>query len=69
MSGAGMDARTVVGIMGRLTATESIAQFLAGGTGIAGYVPTNIRDTGYKQKTLYMRRGVGSKGQLGQAAK
>ena len=48
MSEAGMDAHTVVGIMGRLTATESIAQFLAGGTGIVGYVLINIRDTGYK---------------------
>jgi hypothetical protein len=54
MSEAGMDARTVVGIMGRLTATESIGQFLAGGTGIVGYVLINIRDTGYKQKKLYM---------------
>jgi hypothetical protein len=69
MSEAGMDARTVVGIMGRLTATGSIAQFLAGGTGIVGYVLINIRDTGYKQKKLYMGRGVGTKGQLNQAPK
>jgi hypothetical protein len=69
MSGAGMDARTLVGLTGRLTATESIAQFLAGGTGIVGYVLINIRDTGYRQKNLYMRRGVGSKGQLNQAPK
>lgn len=64
-----MDARTVVGITARLITTESIAQLVAGGTGIVGYVLINIRDTGYKQKKLYMRRGVGSQGQLEQAPK
>ena len=58
----------VVGITGRLIATESIAQLVAGGTAIVGYVLINIRDTGYKQKKLYMRRGVGLKGQLDQAS-
>ena len=64
-----MDARTVAGIIGRLITTESIPHFVAGGMGTAGYVLTNIGDTTFDREAQYMRRGVGSKGQLGQAPK
>jgi hypothetical protein len=64
-----MDGRTAAGIMGRHITTESIRHFVAGGMDTAGYVLTNIGGTACKRKVPYMRRGVGSKGRLGQAPK
>ncbi len=63
----GMGARTVVGITA--CPTESIPRFVAGGTAIAGYVRIELRDIVCKEKLKNMRRGVGSKGQLGRAPK
>ena len=52
IAAAGMFAHTVVGItasvMASVGTTESILQFVAGGTATAGYAPTNTRNIGYE---------------------
>ncbi len=69
-------------VMESAATTDSTLQFVAGGTGTVWYALINTRNIGYKghvsssggieeteRQLMYIRRGVGSKGQLNQASK
>jgi len=60
---------TAAGTTDCLIIIESILQYAAGGMGTGGCALTSTKDTTCRRENPYTRRGVGCKGQLGQAPK